>query len=98
MSLADRMTRETKRLRWSLSPPLWVLDAYSLLMDTARIRLASAFTSMAVDVALIVPQLCAITHCTFGTFSGCALNGPTGLESGVREQVPLGSRDVHAEK
>ncbi len=56
MSRADFMTMESKRLRWSLSPPLWVLEAYSLLIDTARIRLASAFTSIAV-VALIVAYM-----------------------------------------
>lgn len=47
------MTTERRRLRWSRSPPLWLRDAYNLLIDTAKIRLASAFTSMAA-VALIV--------------------------------------------
>lgn len=60
MSRADLMTMESRRLRWSLSPPLWVLEAYSLLIDTARIRLASALTSIAV-VALMM-FLCVITH------------------------------------
>lgn len=46
------MTMERRRLRWSLSPPLCVLDAYSLLIDIAKIRLASALTSIAV-VALM---------------------------------------------
>ncbi|TNN53677.1 hypothetical protein EYF80_036083 [Liparis tanakae] len=55
MSRADLMTMESRRLRWSRSPPRWVLEAYSLLMDTARIRLASAFTSIA-------PEECSRPH------------------------------------
>lgn len=74
MSRADLMTMESRRLRWSLSPPLWVLEAYSLLIDTARIRLASALTSIAI-VALMMFFfiLCVITHSCFGTFTKCSV-------------------------
>lgn len=60
MSRADLITIESKRPRWSLSPPLCVLEAYSLLMDMARIRLASALTS--IGVAVLIVFRCILRH------------------------------------